>query len=121
MSLNSDRKVPDLKIKNKEEVDLVINHKRSTIEAIITICRVHPIGNKAVRAWNAFAIFGQLISQTTNDLMRMYLSDAENAIHNYIREADMTGHKITDDEFRNYVEEQIDFACDRLLHCYDMP
>lgn len=116
--MNKDRQVP--KLQSKEEVNTIKSEKASWINELIIACTLIPVVDTAVKVYYAANVYGRLVSKVSNMMVRKYMREAEEAIANYIEDANKKSHKITDEEFKQYVEQQVDIAIDRIIGFYDM-
>ena len=108
--------IPDNKIDFR---DYMIDGKRSLIESVIQVSRIIPHVNVLACTWDASCIVGSLYAKCSNDNAKRYFRDAEISIENFINDYDKRNEALDENVFRKKIEQEVDFACDRMLEYWD--
>lgn len=117
---SNQREVPKLTPDREPELFNPIQ-KPVLVATIISMCTAFiPGAAQVVAVFDGALLYGYLAAKAQTPLIKTYFSDAEIAIDNYIKDKNRRGEQITDRDFEQKVEAEIDFAYERSMQIMDL-
>jgi hypothetical protein len=97
-------------------LELSESTKQQWVQDLIDVLKVFDPINKTLVVWQTAQLNGQLYSKIQCALMQLYFNDAEVAIVNHIE----SNPNVTEEELKQVIAREIDFAYERAINAVSL-